>query len=1118
MKSNQIIAICMYLTLALLSIPALAADVVVLNSPGAGKLKLTKEALTATHLKVTGKIDARDFKTLKTVTINRTRVLDLSEVEIASYSGRDGCYYPKTSDWVVDDNVWLHDYDANTLPIHAFAEVRDNSIKKWYEGSYSLRRLILPSNLRNIETDALRYNTHLTEVVVPQKAQFLTGDNHVIYTSDYKRLVAISPAYTGNIDIPKSVTTIESNAFIGVKLSYVKFNSEKAPQINGTTPLDAACIIVPNINNYSGKFGESDCVEEIKEIIITDIKEGEILTELGNAGYKREDVREVRISGELSQEDISNLISLPNVHKMDLSQATTSARYVTITPSSSLCNIQLPIGEYSLNIEDGNFLEGELIIPEGVWDVKCFNRRLSVVKFPSTLGTLTEDSFDDSIIREADFSLCSKLSSISGFTFCANLEKLTLPSTLSTLEGVTHADFKTINLPNSLTTLSSCSDWGIDTLNLPASLKEIKYVGEMPNLKHVDIASCTQLASVDDCFNNCPKLETIDFSNCPISKFSGFEGSRRLSDYLNDITTRQTRVVISGGTRYPAPKYSGLKDIKLPSSITSLAGFSNCDQLENLLLSHCYRLKNVYDFSNCTSLDSIALPPQLTSISGFNGCHIKRMSIATINPPKITDIDNFGFTEAVVWVPEGSSGIYRMSEGWSLCKDFKNGGYTIDFNAEGPICLLNGAGLYPAGATALFSFNASSENQIQDYFVNWIIDDNYLQGNNIPYTVTKHTKVNIRSSLSTPNIEKGDIIIELTSKHNTSCNIIINPTLPNGSLDIYTEDGYIHAGSTGLVEKEISINAGETIKLAIVGQASSLSLSADEDVTLKRLDFNDYKSINNLAIESLNIEALDITDCYNLSSIVLSYNQLKHLDVSKNKKLSILICINNLLEELNLSSNDNLIFLDCSNNFIKDLDLAPDSPRETLIFENNPIAFSVITPHIYDILMSNGSMTIPFNPKPIFDESTGILDLSNELYDKESNSPTSISFLKNGQNITIEDEGNAIYNLSPGTYQITMTNDKYPNLMFIGNLFVEGHSSTKQLSDSDKVEIRINNGTIIVQGLPNKTEVKLFAPNGSCIATSESNGGVAQFQPVPHGIYLLYIYDKSNRYCHKIVM
>lgn len=914
MKINRIITIGLFLAIVLFgfSTSIYSAEVVTLNSPGAGNLQLSKEALTAMHLKVTGEIDARDFKTLKSVTMNRTRILDLSEAQIVSYSGDAGCYAPITSDWMVDDKVWYHTYEANTLPIHAFAEVRDNSFRKWYEGSTTLRRLILPATLKNIEYDAFRYNDMLTEVITPENAEFLTSDGHMIYTLDNKKLVAIAPAYTGSIDIPATVEEIDSCAFSDLKLAYVSFNSENAPQMKGSNLLDAACVVVPDIQQYAGHFDELDCVEEVEEIVVNNLTEDNLLLVLGNMGYRREDVREIRISGELSQDDINDLISLPNLHKADLSQATTTATNINID-NSLLCSFKFPSGTYDLSIGENNYLEGELIIPEGVRSIACFNTRFSVAKFPSTLIDFVEDSFNSSVIREADFSNCTSLVRISGFYMCANLEKLLLPPALSELDGVSQADLQSIELPGTLTLLSFCNNWSVDTLRLPVSIKELEYVGNMPNLKYVDLSSCSHLTTVSDCFNDCPQLESIDFSNCPISYFSGFDGTERLSEYFG-VSTKKTKAVVSGGTRFPSFGYSGLKSIKFPSSIESLSGFSNCEQLENVLLGHCYRLEEISGFTNCLSLDSVALPSSLMSVCPFDGSHIKRLSIGAMNPPQITDnIENCGFSDAVIWVPNGYSGLYKMSEGWSLCKEINDGGYSVSFSAEGPVCLLNGAGLYPSGETVILSYSENQENQLQSYIVNWLIDNRLLQGNDVSFVVSKNTNVNVTSSLSVPNIELGDVVVELSSTQNASCEIRLSPVKGSGNLRLYIEEGLINEG--GIVQEEINIPAGTTIKLAVAGDVSSLSLSSENDVSLERLDVKDKQSIESVTIKSINVEELDFDGYDNLTMLELRNNQLNSLNVSNNKKLESLRCVDNQLTGIDLTANENLrtvSFMSCS--------------------------------------------------------------------------------------------------------------------------------------------------------------------------------------------------------------
>lgn len=197
-------------------------EFVTLNSPGAGQLKLTKEALTASNLRITGDIDARDFKTLKEATISRTRVLDLSDANIKAYTGKEGCVTYKGSNWIVPaakDYV----YKANTFPINAFNERRDNSLNTWTAGSTSLRKVILPKTLEAFEPDAFYDNNNLTELVVPETSTKLKGEDGAIYSSDGRRLLVVAPGYTGHLDIPATVQSVDSCALAYARLQVCAF-------------------------------------------------------------------------------------------------------------------------------------------------------------------------------------------------------------------------------------------------------------------------------------------------------------------------------------------------------------------------------------------------------------------------------------------------------------------------------------------------------------------------------------------------------------------------------------------------------------------------------------------------------------------------------------------------------------------------------------------------------------------------------------------------------------------------------------------------------------------------------------------------------------------------------
>ena len=250
--------IFLWLTFLMLSSSVNADDFVTLVSPAAGALQLTDEALMATKLRVKGHIDARDFQTLKRVTINRTRVLDLSEAVIETYKGY-GCYADIGSDIFIRDIVI--DYAANVLPQHAFVEARDNSLSKWREGSATLRELILPKTLLGISSGALQDCMMLTKVYTKEGSELYTEDDAIIYSKDRKHLLRVAPAYTGGLNIDAAVTTVDSCALESVKLGYIRFNSAKMPVLKGASLIDAAYMVAENVDECKALFPNIDCVE-----------------------------------------------------------------------------------------------------------------------------------------------------------------------------------------------------------------------------------------------------------------------------------------------------------------------------------------------------------------------------------------------------------------------------------------------------------------------------------------------------------------------------------------------------------------------------------------------------------------------------------------------------------------------------------------------------------------------------------------------------------------------------------------------------------------------------------------------------------------------------------------
>ena len=928
---------------------------VTLNSPGAGQLKLTKEALSASNLRITGDIDARDFKTLKEATISRTRVLDLSDANIKAYTGKEGCVTYKGSNWIVPaakDYV----YKANTFPINAFNERRDNSLNTWTAGSTSLRKIILPKTLEAFEPDAFYDNNNLTELVVPETSTKLKGEDGAIYSSDGRRLLVVAPGYTGHLDIPATVQSVDSCALAYARPASLRFHTVTPPDMLGKDLVNTAYIVCPSPANYSKLFPDIDCVSKISQIIVNDVKEGTLMETIGNLGYVRNDVRSVRVSGTINQEDCDALFSLKNLHHADLSGCTMTGNSIEL-PEGSLCEVQLPMADYNpkftLYISANNYLQGKLDIPESVFSVECLNTRFSEIVFPSYLNKVY--SFNDCIARRIDFSACTLIAEIEGFYNCANLEELILPPNLQKLNGFTYAPLTSIEIPSTVNYINTCG-WDIRNIVLPESLEEIQEFSEMPYLEQVDASKCSNLSNVMYAFNDCPRLETLDLSNSPIDRFEKCcQGSMLYTPSVETKAKIQTRQIGVGGTNYPAPGFSGLKSIKLPSSLSYISGFNNCDMLTSLELAHCYRLESLSGLQNCSSLETLTLPAQLEDLSIWDGCTSlsKIYSAATKAPVFLNAPADEILAGVDLYVPVGSLGSYRMAEKWSDCRSIQEGGYSVSINSnvDKPL-LINGAGLYEAGQTVELNGVSFAGEELMDYVVgNWNISGEYetgqggLTGSTVSFIPKGNclAEANYTSSL---HLEKADIVWEIESPEATAITMEFE-AYPNGNLEIYSENGKLTINKESGYWYSVTLDlVPGSNKFGLIGEEDlwNIFLEGNGTAILKNLKLSKTTLLNGLFVNNFNMKNLDLNNCNSIENLSVSYNELTNLDLSSCPNLNSLFCNNNQLASINLNSCTELTYIRCDDNQLTTFDLSSCSKLTELLCSGNKFTSLDLSP------------------------------------------------------------------------------------------------------------------------------------------------------------------------------
>ena len=111
------------------------------------------EANSVTHLTLTGKINAEDFRHLRDEFKN-LEVLDISNAEIKMYTGKAGTHPDK-----------FYVYMPNFIPAYAFCQV----INGQPQGKMSLKKVVLSEKIKNIEDAAFKGCSNLAICQIRKK-------------------------------------------------------------------------------------------------------------------------------------------------------------------------------------------------------------------------------------------------------------------------------------------------------------------------------------------------------------------------------------------------------------------------------------------------------------------------------------------------------------------------------------------------------------------------------------------------------------------------------------------------------------------------------------------------------------------------------------------------------------------------------------------------------------------------------------------------------------------------------------------------------------------------------------------------------------------------------------
>ena len=218
---------------------------------------------------------------------------------------------------------------------------------------------------------------------------------------------------------------------------------------------------------------------------------------------------------------------------------------------------------------------------------------------------------------------------------------------------------------------SGCS--GLTSVTIPNSVTSIgdQTFYYCSGLTSITIGnSVTSIGS--SAFYKCSRLTSITIPNSVTS--IGFGAFERCSG-LTSITIPNSVTSIDNSAFCNC---SGLTSVTIGNSVTSIGDYAvlYCSGLTSVTIPNSVTSIGNYAFYGCSDFTSITIPNSVTSIgrAAFDGCVIPTVISLIENPfaidGKASDFRTFSlntFNNATLYVPSGTIGKYKATDGW---KDF----------------------------------------------------------------------------------------------------------------------------------------------------------------------------------------------------------------------------------------------------------------------------------------------------------------------------------------------------------------------------------------------------------------------------------------------------------------